>query len=95
MRRLGRSYTHSLVVMIALPNDLGRARIGIAAGKSIGGAVKRNRAKRMLRAATQTLPAKIAAHVDIVFLARRPMLNAKSIDLEPIIDTFLKEAKVF
>lgn len=80
--------------MIAVPNDLGRARIGIAAGKSIGGAVQRNRAKRMLRAGTQALPVNITANMDIVFLARRPILNAKSIDLEPAIDTLLKEAKV-
>lgn len=80
--------------MVILPNDLGVARIGIAAGRSVGGAVQRNRAKRMLRAAIQAQPQEIAANMDVVFLARRPILDAKSIDLEPVINTLLNKAKV-
>lgn len=82
------------MVIVILPNGLGHVRVGIAAGRSIGGAVQRNRAKRILRAAVQALPQKIAANMDIIFLARRQILNAKSNDLESIIRNLLTKAKV-
>jgi ribonuclease P protein component len=35
--------------MVAAPNDQGFARLGLAAARKLGGAVVRNRAKRLLR----------------------------------------------
>ena len=37
------------LTLFALPNDLGRSRLGIIATRRIGGAVRRNRAKRLMR----------------------------------------------
>lgn len=82
------------MVMIILPNDLGHAQIGIAAGRYLGGAVQRNRAKRIVRAAIQALPQIIAINMDIIFLARRQILTAKSSDLESTIISLLKKTKV-
>ena len=66
VRRDGKSYAHPLVVLIVLNsenNDQPRARavrVGVAAGKSVGTAVYRNRAKRLLREAMRTLLPNIA-----------------------------------
>jgi ribonuclease P protein component len=76
VRRSGKSYAHPLVVLIAAPNQQKTTRIGVAAGKSVGNAVKRNRAKRLIRAALVPLQGEIATGWDLVFLARRPMTNA-------------------
>ena len=94
MRRFGKSYAHSTVVLIALPNNLGLVRIGVLASKAIGGAVQRNRAKRLIRSALQGLLPQITAGVDIVLLARRPIIKVKSANLIPIFETLMKKAKV-
>ena len=49
MRRFGKSYAHPLVVLIVQPSDQPKIRVGVAAGKTVGVAVRRNRAKRLLR----------------------------------------------
>jgi ribonuclease P protein component len=46
--KVARLVTKHLVILAA-PNDLPRVRIGLTASKKIGGAVIRNRAKRLLR----------------------------------------------
>ena len=49
VRQLGKSYAHPFVVLIKHPNHEDFSRFGVAAGRSIGNAVQRNRAKRRIR----------------------------------------------
>ena len=44
--------------------------MGITSGKKIGGAVQRNRARRIIRAAFSQLEGRINGSYDIVFVAR-------------------------
>ncbi len=76
VRRFGKSYAHPLVVLVALPNELEKTRLAVAAGRSIGGAVERNRAKRLLREAIRPNLSLISPGWDCLFLARRPILAA-------------------
>ena len=46
------------------------ARVAFVAGRGIGNAVKRNRARRRLREALRTVSLELAAGADIVLLAR-------------------------
>jgi ribonuclease P protein component len=73
VRRSGKSYAHPLLVLIALPNDLEKHRIGVSAGRSVGGAVQRNRAKRRIRAIVNEFLHELEPGWDIVFLARKPL----------------------
>ena len=47
--RKGRRVSQKHLVMIGRPNDQGFARLGLSAGRRVGGAVVRNRVKRRLR----------------------------------------------
>jgi ribonuclease P protein component len=76
VRRSGKSYAHPLVVLITSKNQLKSTRFGVAAGKSVGNAVKRNRAKRLIRAALMPLLGEISPGWDIVILARQPLASA-------------------
>jgi ribonuclease P protein component len=76
VRRLGKSYAHPLIVLVALPNELEQIRCGVAAGRSVGGAVQRNRAKRILRAALQAYIASVQPGWDLVLIARAPLREA-------------------
>ena len=92
VRRSGTSYAHPLMVLITLPNQSNVKRFGVAAGKSIGNAVKRNRAKRLLRAAVWgTLP-EIETGWDFILIARHPITNAKLVHVSAALQTLLKRA---
>jgi ribonuclease P protein component len=47
--RCGLRVDGPLFLLVAAPNDQGFARLGLAAARKLGGAVARNRAKRLLR----------------------------------------------
>ena len=53
----------------ARANGLGRSRLGVSVGRKFGGAVVRNRFKRMVREAFRTCDAARAAGLDIVVVA--------------------------
>ncbi|MEO8260654.1 MAG: ribonuclease P protein component [Acidobacteriota bacterium] len=60
--------------IFVLPNTQGVGRLGIAATKKIGGAVERNRAKRLIREIFRRN--KIASGFDVVVVPRRELLQA-------------------
>lgn len=94
VRRDGTSYAHPLIVLITLRNSMDRTRIGVAAGKSLGNAVKRNRAKRVIRAALNATLQEIKPGWDIVILARKPMINAKFSQIQSAVLELLSRASL-
>lgn len=63
-----------------LPNELSIGRLGIAATRKLGGAVARNRAKRLIREVFRRN--KIAAGFDVVVVPKRELLDASLTALE-------------
>src|SRR6476659_6611293 len=63
-----------------LPNDRAVGRLGIAATRKLGGAVQRNRAKRLIREVFRRN--KIANGFDVVVIPKRELLDASLIALE-------------
>jgi ribonuclease P protein component len=63
-----------------LPNQRGVGRLGIAATKKIGGAVQRNRAKRLIREVFRRN--KIAPGFDVIVIPKREFLDASLSTLE-------------
>lgn len=53
------------------------ARLGITASRKIGGAVVRNRAKRLIREAFACVFAELPSALDIVVIVRRPLGERK------------------
>lgn len=76
MRRFGKSYAHPLVLLVILPASVEKSRFGIVAGRSVGNAVQRNKAKRMLREAVRSLQPQIKSGWDVILIARQPILKA-------------------
>ncbi len=68
-----------------MPNKLPFNRFGITAGKKIGSAVVRNRAKRILREAYRKNEILMPVGYDIVFVARAEIVGAKTGDIERFI----------
>lgn len=68
--RRGKSQVHPLLVTYVSRNRLGSNRLGMTASKKVGGAVQRNRARRVIREAYRLLEPRLALGWDIVFVAR-------------------------
>ena len=66
--------------LFILPNEQTHGRLGIAATKKLGGAVQRNRAKRLLREVFRRN--KLAPGFDVVVVARRDLLDTSLTILE-------------
>lgn len=94
VRRLGRSFAHPFLSLVVLPNELGRARVAVAAGRPVGGAVERNRAKRVLRAGIGPLLERISGGHDIVLIARPGIEGAKAPQVESALGGLLAKAKL-
>jgi ribonuclease P protein component len=76
VRRYGKSYAHPLIVLIRHPNELPASRIAVAAGRSIGNAIHRNRVKRQIRETIRPILPAITPGWDIIILARPPIKQA-------------------
>jgi ribonuclease P protein component len=77
--KVGGRYSTIFVLPHATPGG-GPSRLGIAATKKLGGAVVRNRAKRLIREVFRRN--KIAPGFDIVVIPKRPLLDASLTVLE-------------
>ncbi len=90
----GKVFQAPALVSYVLKNRAGICRIGITTSKKIGNAVERNRARRVIRAAYQSIESKVNGNYDIIFVARTKTKYIKSTSLETIMLSQLKQAGV-
>ena len=69
-------------------------RFGFSAGRAVGTAVARNRAKRLLREAARAHEREIASGWDLVLIARRPLAEATLAQTQEALRNLLQRAKV-
>jgi ribonuclease P protein component len=110
VRRSGKSYAHPLVVLIVqarekrstavspdfseAPVDQQRVKVGVAAGRTVGTAVYRNRAKRLLREAMRPLIPQIASGFDLILIARPALVTASLEETRQALLTLLQRAQI-
>ena len=69
--RQGEKLVAPAFVLHVLPGSVSNSRLGIAVSKRIGGAVVRNRVKRLIREIFRQHKAQLSLPCDVVFVARR------------------------
>ena len=72
----------------------GTGSVAFVAGRRIGGAVLRNRARRILRAAWRELANEVGDGYDVVVVARAAIVGAQTQDLVAEVGELLSRAQV-
>jgi ribonuclease P protein component len=80
VHRTGTRVRGRLLTLVVLPNGCSVARLGIAASRKLGGSVRRNRAKRLIREVFRRN--KAGGGLDIVVIPKAGLLDAGFAELE-------------
>jgi len=78
----GRSAASSLMVVYTMPRESTSVRIGFSAGKKLGNAVVRNRARRRLKEMVRQFLPRLKGGRDLVVIARAGAVKATWPELE-------------
>ena len=90
----GKSYVSPYFVIYAVKRSRG-IRLGITAGKKLGCAVRRNRAKRVITAAFRECLPNIPSGYDFVIVARTRILGIKSTAAAASMRALLRSAGIW
>ena len=86
----GKSFVSPVLVTYVMKNKNNNLRVGITTGKKVGKAVKRSRARRVIRAAYYELYPDLKQGYDFVFVARGKTPYVKS---QTVLDAMKKQLK--
>lgn len=90
----GRSVAGPLLVMYVMPNRLGYNRLGITASKKLGGAVGRNRVRRLIKEAYRLNETRLLRGFDLVLVARSRLLQSKCPQVERALLQAAQQARI-
>jgi len=93
--RQGRRLRLPYLKLVLAPNELGLRRIGLSVSRRFGKAVRRNRAKRILREIFRRHKDIFPAAHDVIFIPRPDLLEKRQEDivrdLEEILENYEKD----
>jgi ribonuclease P protein component len=85
-------HTDNFLVFVLPQSEPGPARVGVTASRKLGGAVRRNRVKRLVREAFRRHKLLFPAGLDVVFIAKK---NAVEVEYDQVVREIEKLCRRF
>ena len=79
----GKRFRGTTLTLVAAPNGLAHSRVGVIASRRVGGAVKRNRAKRLMREAFRLNRHLLERRLDVIMIASPRAPDCSPADIGP------------
>ncbi|HLY26005.1 MAG TPA: ribonuclease P protein component [Aggregatilineales bacterium] len=95
LRAEGRTWRHPLLTLSIAPNSLAGNRFGFVVSRHIGGAVVRNRTKRLMRQAVRQAAARLKPGFDVAFIARNEIVSQPYSAVSAAIEELFGRAKMW
>ncbi len=89
---MGKIFPHPLFILKTTPNGSDQSRVGIVTSRAVGSAVQRNRIRRRLRACLEAKVYKILPGNDLVWIAKKGILETGYPALQEAMHSLLKSA---
>jgi len=92
VRRQARSYAHPLVVLLVAPCETSAVPIGVTASRAVGNAVRRNRARRLLREAVRPCLPALRPGCELILMARPALVEAPFAEVCQAVQGLLRQS---